>query len=95
MGDELIGAVEFAELGFLNFSGGIAGNFGENDFFGTLIAGEFHAKIVDFIFGKRKSFFNLNDCSGDFAQTQIGQTDNGDIFNGIVPTEEIFNLNGI
>lgn len=91
----MVRAVFFTKKRFFNFPGWVTGNIRKNNFSWALVAWQSKAEFIDFFFRCRKSFLDLNNRGGDFAQTFIRKTDNRNIADFIAGADKIFNLNGI
>ena len=77
--DQIVAAVHFSQLRLLNFAGCIAGNWCEDDFPRTLIAGHTHAEFVDLFFGTFHTLLQFHNSCGNFAQTLVRQTNDSHI----------------
>ena len=93
--NKLVCAIAFAKHRFFDFSCCITRNFIEYNFARALVARKSETKFVEFLLGAGHIVLNFNNCGGNFAESFIGQTDNGNILDFIVSAHKIFNLNGI
>ncbi len=69
----------FSQFGFFDFARRAARDFGENDFAGSFVPGQFFTELCYFIFGQSLIGFFLDDGGHYFTQALVGHADDTDI----------------
>ena len=94
-GDEGVGAVHLAQLGLLDLAGWVAGDGGEDDSAGALVAGKVEAEGVHLVLGERHAGLDLDDGGGDLAEALVGKADHGDVLHLGIGAQEVLDLDGV
>ena len=83
-------------MGLFDLAGSVARNVREDNTPRSLVAGKFHAELINGFLGKAFELgLELNNGGANFAQTCIRQADNGNVLDGGVAVQEVLDLHGV